>query len=152
MYDRPVYKSNLRSSYDFPIYKITPPPSYYPRQSGRGVGTIIKRAAPVMKRILKLIAPKIGKGAKRVALPVIKEQGEKALKCIAAGENVKKVTKETAKSSVRGIKRKAADEVVNVMNKDVLNDVKKQATEELVNTMSGIFMPNIAIKREKVSE
>eukprot|EP00794_Sanderia_malayensis_P002766 gene2766-3200_t len=85
-----------------------------------------------MKRILKLIAPKIGKAAKRVALPVIKEDGENALKRIAAGENVKKVTKETAKSSLRGIKRKAADEVVNVMNKDVLNDVKNQATEELV--------------------
>eukprot|EP00794_Sanderia_malayensis_P002424 gene2424-biopygen1310 len=151
MYARPVYKSNLRSLYDFPIYKITPPPSYYPRQSGRGVGTIIKRAAPVMKRILKLIAPKIGIAAMRVALPVIKEHGDKALKRIAAGENVKKVTKEMEKSFLRGIKRTAADEVVNVMNKDLLNDVKKQATEELVNTMKGIFVPNIAIKREKVS-
>eukprot|EP00794_Sanderia_malayensis_P011518 gene11518-12709_t len=101
------------------------------KKSGRGVGTIIKRAAPVMKRILKLIAPKLGKAAMRVALPVIKEHGEKALKRVAAGENVKKVTKETTKSFLQGIKRKAADEVVNVMNKDVLNDVKKQATEEL---------------------
>eukprot|EP00794_Sanderia_malayensis_P017206 gene17206-biopygen14808 len=151
MYDRPVYKSNLRSLYDFSIYKITPPPSYYPRQSGRGVGTIIKRAAPVMKRILKVIVPKVGKAAKRVALPVIKEHREKALKRIAAGENAKKVTKETAKSSLCGIKRKAADEVVNVMNKDVLNDAKKQATEELVNTMKGIFVPNKAIKKEKTA-
>lgn len=141
--------------YDFPIYKSTP--YFYASQRGRGVGTIFKKAGSIFKRAVKAAIPVLKKqglkSTKKVVLPVLKDFGEKAVDRVLAGENVKNVMKDTAQSSMRGIKRKATEEIVNVVKKAKKPPAKKRSVTGRKSrsrpkrtikesTMRGIFMPN----------
>ena len=124
--------------YDFPIYKSAP--YLYTRQRGRGVGTIIKKAAPIVKRVIRSMGPKLGRVVKKIVKPVLKKQGKKAIKRMIAGENLKTVMKEAANSSAKGLKRKAMDEFVEAVT-------PKKSKKR--NTMRGLFEPNAPIKGRK---
>ena len=152
--------------YDFPIYKSTP--YFYASQRGRGVGTIFKKAGSFFKRAVKAAIPALKKqglkSTKKIILPVLKDFGEKAVDRVLAGENVENVMKDTVQSSMRGIKRKATEEIVNVVKKAKKPPVKKRSVSKKrpvtgrksrrrpkrtikESTMRGIFMPNKSKKR-----
>ena len=149
--------------YDFPVYKSTP--YFYASQRGRGVGTIFRKAGSIFKKAVKASIPVLKKrglkSTKKVILPVLKDLGEKAVDRILAGKNVEKVMKDTAQSCMRGIKRKATEEIVNVVKRS--KSKKKPKKKKLVSkkrpvtikklkthpkraikesTMRGIFLPN----------
>ena len=162
MYDYPIYKSSqnyksppyiydqnygrgsLRKTYDFPIYKSgnmqQPKKSIvYPihKQQGRGVGSMLKKVNPFMRKliqkakpklqkVIKKASPKLRKVVKRKIAPVLKKQGKKAINKIIAGENVKDVVTKATQSSIDRIGKNVAKEIetgVDAVASDVVKKV-----------------------------